>query len=129
LLAVAEHESIESDLIPRLATGFCSGVARTGGTCGAVAGGIIALGLIMGRDVPGQSNEACYEAVRSLLDQFTGQFGSINCQELTGVRLGTAEGQLQFKAKGQMTECARYVGEATRLVIDIACKNRPIDGI
>jgi hypothetical protein len=34
LLAIAESRGIQSDLIPRRATGFCSGIARTGGMCG-----------------------------------------------------------------------------------------------
>jgi hypothetical protein len=33
LLAIAESQGIESDLIPRIATGFCSGISRTGGAC------------------------------------------------------------------------------------------------
>ena len=40
LQAIAESLDIRSDLIPRIATGFCSGVARTGGMCGAVSGAV-----------------------------------------------------------------------------------------
>jgi dihydrofolate reductase len=36
LLAIAESQGIQPDLIPRIATGFCSGISRTGGMCGAV---------------------------------------------------------------------------------------------
>ncbi len=38
LQAVAESQNIENDLIPRIATGFCSGVARTSCLCGAASG-------------------------------------------------------------------------------------------
>jgi len=47
--AVADHYDLKSDLLPRLATGFCSGMSRTGGTCGAVTGGVLALNLFLGR--------------------------------------------------------------------------------
>jgi hypothetical protein len=36
LLAIAESQGIQSDLIPRIATGFYSGISRTDGMCGAV---------------------------------------------------------------------------------------------
>jgi len=39
LLAIAGHKGIQSDLIPGIATGFCSGMSRTCGMCGAVTGG------------------------------------------------------------------------------------------
>ena len=31
LLAIAENQGIQSDLIPKIATGFCSGISRTCG--------------------------------------------------------------------------------------------------
>lgn len=31
LMAIAESRNVQSDLMPRIATGFCSGMARTGG--------------------------------------------------------------------------------------------------
>ena len=42
LLAVCESKGIQSVLIPRIASGFCGGVANTNGMCGTVAGGILA---------------------------------------------------------------------------------------
>ena len=117
--AVAEHKQIQSDLIPRISTGFCSGLARTGGMCGAVSGGIMAISLVMGRNSPAIDVDPCYQAVREFLARFTAQFGSVMCPELTGVHLGTPEGQAEFRAKGQIEKCINYVGEATRLVVDI----------
>jgi C_GCAxxG_C_C family probable redox protein len=119
LLAVAEHEQITSDLIPRVATGFCSGMARTGGLCGAVSGGIMAIGLILGRNAPTNNIDPCYRAVQLFLDRFTDRFVALNCLELAGAHLGTPEGQAAFKEKGQIRLCTEYVGEATRLVVEI----------
>ena len=50
LTAVSDEAGIVSPLIPRIATGFCSGTAQTRGMCGAVAGGVMALGIVYGRD-------------------------------------------------------------------------------
>ncbi|NJD59915.1 MAG: hypothetical protein C3F13_13250 [Anaerolineales bacterium] len=119
LLAVAEHEHLQNELIPRIASGLCSGVARTGGMCGAVSGGILAIGLLLGRDEPVDSIDPCYRAVREFLAQFTQRYGSINCLELTGVHLGTPEGQAGFKEKGQIEQCTGYVGDAAQMVISL----------
>jgi C_GCAxxG_C_C family probable redox protein len=119
LLAVAEHLDIHSDLIPRSATGFCSGMARTGGMCGAVSGGIMAIGLSLGRTTPSDDIDPCYQAVRAFLERFSVQYKTLSCLELTGVHLGTPEGQAAFREKGQIKNCTDYVGEATRWVVEI----------
>lgn len=118
LLAVAEHMNIQSNLIPRIATGFCGGLAHTGGMCGAVSGGIMAIGLSLGRSSPADEKDLCYRAVRTFMDRFNRQFGAVNCQVLTGVHLGTPEGQAEFETKGLIKQCTNYVGEATRLVLE-----------
>ena len=123
MLAVAEHLNIHSDLIPRIATGFCSGVARTGGMCGAVSGGIMAIGLSLGRDTPTDNIDPCYQAVRTFLDRFSVQYQALSCLELTEVHLGTPEGQIAFREKGQIKMCNDYVGVATRLVVEIVGSN------
>ena len=116
LLAVAGQEGIQSELIPRIASGLCSGMARSGGMCGAVSGGILAIGLVLGRSSPSDPLEPCYDAVKEFMDRFSSRFGSLSCSELTGVQLGTPEGQAEFKAKGQIKECSNYVAEAAGLV-------------
>jgi C_GCAxxG_C_C family probable redox protein len=119
LLAVAEHENIHSDIIPRIATGFCSGMARTGGMCGAVSGGIMAIGLLLGRNSPTDAIDPCYQAVRTFLERFAAKYKALCCLELTGVYLGTPEGRETFKEKGQIRECTNYVGEAARMVVEV----------
>jgi len=119
LLAVAEHLQIQSNLIPRIATGFCSGMARTDGMCGAVSGGIMAIGISMGRTSPDDPIDPCYQAVQAFLERFSAKFTTLNCLELTEVHLGTPEGQAVFKEKGEIKQCTEYVGEATQMVVEI----------
>jgi C_GCAxxG_C_C family probable redox protein len=126
LLAVAEHTHIQSELIPRIATGFCGGWAYSGGMCGAVSGGIMSIGLSLGRNLPSDSRDACYEAVRIFLKKFSTQFGSVYCPVLTGVDLGTPEGHAEFDKKGQIKECTNYVGEAARIVVEL--QSRYVEG-
>jgi C_GCAxxG_C_C family probable redox protein len=119
-LAVAEHDGIQSEFIPGLATGFCSGVARTGGQCGALNGGILSLGLLNGRQEPGGTVDQVYAQVQALVGQFEAAFGSLNCRELTGCHLGTSEGQQQYRQTGQLQRCLDYVEMVTRLVLEMA---------
>src|SRR5512137_1149466 len=78
LQAVAESQGIRSELIPRIATGFCSGISRTGGMCGAVSGAIMGINLAAGRNSPGESIETSYALTRELVRRFEKQFGSVN---------------------------------------------------
>jgi C_GCAxxG_C_C family probable redox protein len=120
LLAIAEHQGLQSEIIPRIATGFCSGMAHTCGLCGAVSGAIMGIGLVNGVRTPADDRTANYTAVQKLLAQFEATFGSTNCRELTGCDLGTPEGQAQFRASGQGERCTDYVFEATRLALSAA---------
>ncbi len=119
LLAIAEAKGIQSELIPKIATGLCSGVAQTCNICGAVSGAILGLSLFTGRSQPGTPVEENYALVRELLDKFEGEFGSSNCQGLLGVDLGTDEGQQTFAANNQMGQCLQYTEEATRIAMTL----------
>ena len=67
LLAIAESQGIHSDLIPRIATGFCSGISRTGGMCGAVSGAIMGINLVAGRNSPAESLEVSYALTQKII--------------------------------------------------------------
>ena len=119
LMAVAEAKDIQSELIPMIATGFCSGVARTGGTCGAVNGAIMALGLVFGRTDPSKPVDESYDAVGEFLKAFQQKFQSTNCQQLLKVDLGTDEGQNSFNSNNLIGQCLGYAEEATRMAMTI----------
>lgn len=97
LKTIADHHKIDSPLIPRIATGFCSGMARTCGTCGAVSGAILAINLVSGRDRADQSVEENYALVTQLVERFRDRFGSTMCDDLLGCDLGSTEGMQQFQ--------------------------------
>ena len=116
-MAVAESQGIASDLLPKIATGFCSGMARTGGPCGALTGAIMGLNLVTGRSEPGTPVDENYALVNELIDQFEAQFGSTNCQVLTGVHLGAPEGLATFRANNKIEDCLQYTEEATKMAL------------
>jgi len=117
LSAVAAHYEIESDLIPGIATGLCSGMGRTCGTCGALSGGILAVNLIYGRKSADDSVERDYGAVQELVRGFNELFGSTHCAELLGCDLGSEAGQAEFKGQKLSRRCREYTSLATDLAI------------
>ncbi len=119
LLAIAEHQGIDSPMIPGIASGLTAGVARTSDLCGAVSGGILGLGLVMGRQSSIDSVEPVFAATQALLADFEKTYGSTNCRALTGVDLNTPEGQTTFRNSGQRGRCAEYVEQVTQKVLDL----------
>ena len=113
LLAIAESKGISSDMLPKIASGFCSGVSRTGGMCGAVSGAIMGINLVTGRNTPTESLEICYALTQELIERFEKQFGSINCRELVGCDLSTADGQQYFMENHLMEGCLQFTAGTT----------------
>ena len=113
LQAIAESQGIKSELIPKIATGLCGGIARTGDICGAVSGGVLGINLLAGRSQASQSPDGNIRLVRAFLSQFEAKFGTTNCERLMGCRLDTPEGQRFFKEnKLRETKCQMFTKEA-----------------
>lgn len=119
LLAIAESQGIRSDLIPRIASGFCSGMARTGGMCGAVSGAIMGIDLAAGRSSPAESIEPSYSLAQKLIFRFESRHGSVNCRQLIGCDLATEEGQRFFMENNLIERCHQYAADATGLAIEL----------
>ena len=120
LQALAESREIRSELIPKIATGLCGGVGRTGGLCGAVSGGVLGINLVAGRSQASQSPEANHRLVRAFLGQFEAKFGTTLCERLIGCRLDTPEGHQFFKEnKLRETKCQVFTREAARMASDV----------
>ncbi|MEN6317604.1 MAG: C-GCAxxG-C-C family protein [Syntrophaceae bacterium] len=119
MLSVAESKNIQSELIPKIATGFCGGVARTCGMCGAVNGAVMAINIFCGRSTPDVPYEISYAPVQKFIKSFTDKYGSTNCKELIGVDLGTEEGRKKFLTNNLRKQCKNYTEEATRMAMSI----------
>jgi C_GCAxxG_C_C family probable redox protein len=119
LKVITDEEGIDSPLLPGIATGLCSGISRTCNLCGALTGGILALGAVFGRKSPDDSQEQTYKAVQQLLSDFEKEFGSTNCYELIQCDLGTEEGQQKFSDNNLKLNCGEYTGRAAEMVRNI----------
>lgn len=119
LLYVASSKNIQSDLIPRIATGFCAGISRTRGTCGAVAGAVMAVNLFYGRNEPSVPIYDSYPPVQKFIKSFEEKFGSVNCFQLIDCDLATEEGRKKFLDENLIVTCKNFTAEATRMVLAI----------
>ena len=120
MLAVSQHLGMTSDAVPGIATPFGGGIGRSGSVCGAVVGGLMALGLKFGRTQPQESNASAYARAQELYRRFRQEMGSAICYELTGFDLTTPDGYRQFRASDVPTRvCRRAVTTATRLAAEL----------
>ena len=119
-MAVAEKHNIQSDIIPAVTSGFCGGMSRTAGMCGALVGGIMALGILSGRNSPNDSHKKVYALTERLVHDFEKQFGSRNCSDLLGCDISTPAGEAVFEEKKLgKTLCLDITVKTTDLVMQV----------
>jgi C_GCAxxG_C_C family probable redox protein len=119
LLALADAQDIDSELLPKIASGFCSGMARSCGPCGALTGAIMGIGLALGRSESTASLQAPYLATQRLIREFEQEFGGRACHELLGCDLGTPDGQAFFRDNRLGERCLRFTGKAAEIAARI----------
>jgi C_GCAxxG_C_C family probable redox protein len=122
LLAFAEEYGLTPALAARIASGFGAGMGRTGRTCGAVSGALMVLGLEFGASgVPDACDkDNAYARARQFLDAFQQQHGTLDCNALLCVDIGTSEGLSEARAQGKFVElCPVLVGDAVRTAAQI----------
>ena len=85
LLTLSEyiHPEGHNGLIPNIATGSGGGIGRCGSVCGALTGGVMAVGIKYGTNEVGVEKRAkAYANAQALFRQFGKQHGSVMCREL-----------------------------------------------
>ena len=103
----------------RVATGFGGGMGRLGNTCGAVTGAFMVLGLARGmrRAEDAAAKESTYALVREFAEKFREKHAALDCRELLGVDIGTAEGRQAAKERGLFTTlCNDLIRDAVMIV-------------
>ena len=93
-----------------MATPFGGGVGRSEDMCGALVGGVMAIGASKGRTRPDQDKLASYGAAGKLHVQFHDAFGSTCCKALN---------KSDFKSPEHRVRCGRFVAETTSMAMKI----------
>jgi C_GCAxxG_C_C family probable redox protein len=106
----------------KIAAGFGGGMGRIGGTCGAVTGAFMVLGLRHGGSSPDpQTKELVYAKVRECADRFKARNGSLLCKDLLGCDISTSEGREAAKEKNLFTTiCPKVVRDAAEILEEMA---------
>jgi C_GCAxxG_C_C family probable redox protein len=124
LFSFCDDLGFDKDNALRLACGFGAGMGRKQEVCGAVSGGILAIGLKHGRGEAQDRTrtEATYARVRELMNQFESRQGTCNCRALLGgCDLNTPEGQRHFKEHDLLnktcTGCVRTVVDSLETIL------------
>ncbi len=115
--AILEHYSngAHSD-IPNAATVFGGGIgASKGETCGALNGGIVAIGCLLGRRQPGDDKKAAYELGAEFRLKFIDQFGSSACRTIL-------EG---FGEQENCIECKKLTARAAGILFTVLGQTIP----
>jgi C_GCAxxG_C_C family probable redox protein len=101
----------------KIACGFGGGM-HVNGTCGAVTGAIMAIGLKYGTSIPDKNTRTqTYKLVAEFAKEFNANNGSINCTELLGCDLSTSEGMKTAQEKKLFsTVCPKMVQSATEIL-------------
>lgn len=121
LSAFTKQLNIDDETALKLASGFGAGMGRTQGTCGALTGAYMVLGLKYGKQVPDDnSNDKVAGMIQDLMRKFESEHGFTNCSDLLNVDLKTTEGQFAFNEKKlHSTVCTHCVNSAVNLLEEI----------
>lgn len=92
------------DIVVRLASGLPVGIGGAGCSCGAVTGGVLAIGMVFGRHEPGDPRiDRCLSLARELHDTFSQRHGCLCCRTLTR--------GMELKSPEHLRQCVAFTGE------------------
>jgi C_GCAxxG_C_C family probable redox protein len=120
--AFAEEGGVEENLALRISGALGGGCAHQGEVCGAVSGGLLALGLFMGRDrtKDKDAKNLTYELGGRFIDSFKKIHGTAICRELLECDLSTPGGEELARERNLFqTKCPQYVETAVEIMDDI----------
>ena len=106
------------DEMVRLASGFPVGMGQAGCVCGAISGGVMALGLKYGRMEAGAETPGMFEAAKELHDRFRARRRSTCCRVL--IR------NFEFGSTEHLEQCIAITGEVAADVIELLAED---DGV
>ena len=114
---VEEYGGDTPGFTTKTATPFGGGIGRThDGICGALSGGIIALGWLFGRSEPGEDCTDVSQRTEELIQHFIREHGTTQCGKLLDA----------FGPQENMQRCKLLSGETADLLADLIEKRHKI---
>lgn len=124
--AFLELLDIKDLLLFQSASAFAGGIAHQGLTCGALLGGIMVISFKYGRGINIEDYDAgvkSMELSNRLMLKFKQEFGTLNCNDITGIKTGTLEEFKKWRESGIHDEkCPVVCGKTARMVAEVICE-------
>jgi C_GCAxxG_C_C family probable redox protein len=124
LAAFAPGLGISEDDSLKIACAFGAGMGRRQLICGAVTGGLMALGLQHGKAFHDDESkkQQTYALTREFCDEFVKKNGSLNCRELLlGLDMNDPDENGKIKELGlHDSHCTRFVKDAVEIIDKIS---------
>jgi len=117
---LAAHLGLDEKQALRLSAGLGGGCFH-GGTCGAVTGAVITLGLVYGLDAPDDAKDALLkEKVHAFEARFEAENGALSCYDLLGgYDMSKPEDAAVISAKGLTNSCPAKCVSACAILDDM----------
>ena len=110
LEAVCHLAGLDPRPLMPLASGFRGGMGQAGCPCGALVGGVMAIGLFVGRCDESDTDLPALRLARRLHDGFIARFSTTCCRALNGN---------DFESPEHDSRCADITAETTRMTLEI----------
>ena len=123
---LAEPLGLDRSTALKIASTFGGGIGRTGETCGAVTGALMALGYQSGFSEPDpQAKEQVYALAREFMRRFQKRHGALACKALIGIDLSTPEGLQKAREQAVFkTKCTQFITGAIEIAYEMLTKNQ-----
>ena len=138
LAGILETLEMWSDDAFKAASGMADGIGLTGdGSCGALTGGAMAIGLAFGREKKDFEDQLrpmkSYLLAKELHQDFIQRYGSCRCYDIQKKLMGRTfnlydQNELKEAFKfGMMDYCSKVVGNSARKTVEIILSNKKDD--
>jgi len=118
----ATAKNLDIETARQIAALFGGGIARSGEICGAINGGLMALGLNLATFDPTdhEAKDRLNQLGQEFISRFEARFGNRHCRNLTGVDLRSPQSHHAARASGVFqNQCPQYVAFAVKSVVEI----------
>ncbi|WP_029451608.1 C-GCAxxG-C-C family protein [Clostridium algidicarnis] len=96
--------------VTKLASGFPVGIGKSGCVCGAVSGGVMALGMVYGREHGEDMQEKMFPMSADLHDHIKGIYKSTCCRVMTK--------NFEFASPERKAHCIKITGEVAAYIAE-----------
>lgn len=105
--------------VTKLASGFPVGIGKSGCVCGAVSGGVMALGMVYGRSHGEGMHDEMFTHSADLHDHIKGMYKSTCCRVMVK--------NFEFGSPERKAHCVKITGEVSAFIAEKLIENNKIE--